>query len=270
MRAASVVKRSLAVVALAALVAACEKSSTAAGTAQFSVFMTDASAPGIQSATVWISKVYLIGGADSTGTRFVVDSTPAPYNLLTLQNGVTTELGTVTIPTGSYEQLRFVVDSARIVLSSGQFADGTTSKMLTVPSGAQTGIKVVFGSPVQVTPGQTILVADFSVSQSFVFTGPDSLPTGVLFKPVIHAVVQDVAASISGTVAKANLPAKVYAIFTSNGDTLGVATPDTAGAYALRYLAPGAYTVTAVGTGLNESKSITLRAAEDTTGVNFP
>ncbi len=271
MRTKSVLKVAIGAVALAALAAGCEKSSTAAGTGQVSVFLSDATGPGIQSATVWISRVYLIGGADSTGPHFTIDSTPTMYDLLTLQNGVTAALGTATIPVGSYEQLRFIVDSAQVTLAPGEhFADGSSTKSLTVPSGMQTGIKVNFATPVQVTPGQTILVADFSVSQSFVFTGPATAPTGVLFKPVIHAVVQDQAASISGTVAKANLPAKVYAIFQTNSDTLGIATPDTTGAYAIRFLTPGTYTVTAVGAGLNASKTLTLRAAEDTTGVNFP
>jgi hypothetical protein len=42
------------------------------------------------------------------------------------------------------------------------------------------------------------------------------------------------------------------------------------GAYKLWFLPPGAYTIAAVGTGLNGSKSVTLGAAQDRTGVNFP
>ena len=261
---------SLALAALGA-VAGC-KSSESPGTGQMALLMTDSPIANVQSATVWISRAYLIGGSDSAGARYTITSTPASYDLLSLQGGVTAALGTVTIPTGSYDQLRLVVDSARITLAGGlTFPGGSASAMLTVPSGMQTGIKVEFDSPVQITPGQTILVADFDVSRSFVLTGPPGAPTGALFKPVIHATVENTAASIAGTVTPASARAKLYAIFNSSGDTVATALADTtSGAYKLWFLAPGAYTVTAVGNGLNASKSITLRAAEDTTGVDFP
>ncbi len=265
-------RRALAGLATAALAAGCNETAAPVGNGTVTALLTDAPVAGVKSATVWISKVYLIGGNDSSGARFVIDSTPHQYDLLSLQNGVTAALGTATIPAGTYAQMRFIVDSAQVVLDSGlTFADGSTTKAMKVPSGMQTGIKVVFEAPVQVTVGQTILVADFDVSQSFVFTGPPSGPFGVLFKPVIHATVQNVAASVAGTVTPASAKAKLYAIFSSNGDTVATALADTtSGAYALRFLPPGAYTITAVGTSLNVSKSLTLRAGEDTTGVNFP
>jgi Domain of unknown function (DUF4382) len=261
----------VAVVALGAVAAGCS-SSVSPGTGQMQVVMTDSPIADVQSATVWVSRVYLIGGSDSGGTRYTITSTPASYDLLSLQGGVTAALGTVTIPTGSYSQLRFVVDSARITLAGGlTFPGGSASATLTVPSGMQTGIKVTFDSPVQVTPGQTVLVADFDVSRSFVLTGPPTAPTGAIFKPVIHATAENVAASIAGTVTPASAHAKLYAIFSTSGDTVATALADTTtGVYKLWYLAPGAYTVTAVGAGLNASKTLTLRDNEDTTGVNFP
>ncbi len=264
--------------ALALAVAACsEKSSTtSAATASFSVNLTDAGIANVQSATVWVSRVYLIGGTDTTGTQFTIDSTPASYDLLSLQGGVTAALGSKTIPVGNYSQLRLVVDSAMLTLKSPlTFSNGSTSKTVKVPGGQQTGIKVNFDSTVHVAPGQTILVVDFDASRNFVFTGPSTAPTGVLFTPVLHATVQNVAASIAGTVTPASAKAKLYAIFQSNNDTVTTALADTTtGAYKLWFLPPGTYTVTAVGTAsgstLNASKTITRRAAQDTTGVNIP
>ena len=260
-----------AVVALGALAAGCS-SSVSPSTGQMAVVMTDSPIADVQSATVWVSRVYLIGGGDSTGAKYTITSTPASYDLLSLQGGVTAALGTATIPTGSYSQMRFVVDSARITLAGGlTFPGGSATTTLTVPSGMQTGIKVTFDTPVQVTPGQTVLVADFDVSQSFVLTGPSTAPTGAIFKPVIHATSDNVAASIAGTVTPASSHARLYAIFATSGDTVATALADTtSGAYKLWFLAPGAYTVTAVGAGLNASKTLTLRDSEDTTGVNFP
>lgn len=266
----------LGAVAVALVSAAGCESSTAASTGQITAILTDAPLANVQSATAWISKVYLIGGSDTTGPRFVIDSTPASYSLLSLQGGVTSALGTKTIPTGNYTQMRLVVDSASITLKSPlTFSDGSTTKTVKVPSGMQTGIKVNFEGSVNVTPGQTILVVDFDASRNFVFTGPSSSPTGVLFTPVLHATVQNVAASIAGTVATVAARAKLYAIMSSNNDTVTTALADTTtGAYKLWYLPPGAYTVTAVGTAsgstYNHSLSVTVRAAQDTTSVNFP
>ncbi len=256
--------------------AACSESSstgvTAGSTGQLTVRLTDATMADVQTATVWISKVYVIGGTDSGGARFTISSTPQSFDLLSLQGGVTAELGTNTIPVGSYTQLRLIVDSAKLTLKPPlTFSDGSTSKSVKVPSGMQTGIKVNFDSAVKVVPGQTILVVDFDASRNFVFTGPPTAPMGVLFTPVLHATVQNVAGSIAGTVTPASAKAKVYAIFTSNHDTVTTALADTTtGAYKLWFLPPGMYTVTAVGTSLNASKSINLRAGQDTTGVNFP
>jgi hypothetical protein len=261
----------LATLILGTLAAGCS-SSESPGTGQLSVVMTDSPIANVQSATVWVSRVYLIGGADSTGSQYTITSTPAQYDLLSLQGGVTAALGTTTIPVGDYTQMRLVVDSARITLAGGLlFSGGSASATVKVPSGMQTGIKVNFQGSVHVAPGQTILVVDFDASENFVFTGPAGAPTGVLFKPVLHATVENVAASIAGTVTPASAKAKLYAIFSANGDTVATALADTTtGAYKLWFLPPGAYTVTAVGTSLNVSKSLTLRAAQDTTGVNFP
>ncbi len=274
MKTRSVLTLGAAAVALFAA-AGCE-SSTAAATGQISAVLTDAPLANVQSATVWISKIYLIGGTDTSGTRFVIDSTAASYSLLSLQGGVTAALGTQTIPVGNYTQMRLIVDSASITLKSPMtFSDGSTTKTVKVPSGMQTGIKVNFDGPVNVHPGQTILVVDFDASRNFVFTGPSSSPTGVLFTPVLHATVQDVAASIAGTVATVAARAKLYAILSSNNDTVTTALADTTtGAYKLWYLPPGTYTVAAVGTAsgstYNHTLSVTVRAAQDTTGVNFP
>ena len=154
-----------------------------------SVTLRLSDAPGsFQSATVWVSRVQLVG-ADTA--PITVADTPAVYDLLALQNGVTALLGSATIPAGAYEQLRLVVDSARVVLASGlALATGDTVASLRVPSGMETGIKVTFAGPVQLPPGPGTLLVDFDVSQSFVLTGPADAPFGVLFTPVIHATRQ--------------------------------------------------------------------------------
>ncbi|OGU04307.1 MAG: hypothetical protein A2W29_06855 [Gemmatimonadetes bacterium RBG_16_66_8] len=234
--------------------------------------LTDAPNAEFESAKVWVSRAYLIGGTDSTGPQITITDTPAEYELLDLTNGVTALMGSADVPLGTYTQLRLVVDSAKVTLKSPKmFSDGSSTKSMKVPSGQQTGIKVVFSGPVDVVPGETILVVDFDVLRSFHHTGPSSSPTGMQFKPVLHATVQNIAASIAGTVTPASAKATLYAIRGGSTDTVATALADTvSGNYALRFLPPDTYTVAVDGSGLTGTKTVTVGAGENKTGVNFP
>jgi len=249
--------------------AACSDDTAPSDTGTLVVRLTDAPSDDLESATIWVSEVSVnaSGGAD-----VIISSTPdVAYDLLDLQNGITATIGTASIPTGTYHQVRLLVDSARVVLKAGHtFSDGTNTAKLLVPSGSQTGIKVNISPPVSVTEGQTVLVVDFDVSQSFVFQGPSDHPNGILFKPVLHATVQDVAASISGTVTPASSNATLYAIV--GIDTVGTAFANTTtGAYTLQFLPPGNYVVGVKATGFQDavSAAIVLTNAQALTGVNF-
>lgn len=268
--------RSRSAIALALIVGglgACS-SSDSGTTGQLVVRLTDAPGDYVQAATVYVSKLSLIGGTDTTGTRFTIDSSSQVFDLMALQNGVTAALGTATIPVGDYTQMRLKVDSARVTLKSGITIGGQSTVSLRTPSAQQTGIKVNFSGPLHVAPGQTILVVDFDVARNFVFQGPTGAPTNVTFRPVLHATVQDIAASIAGTVGPAAAAAAkpmVYAI--SSGDTVSTAQADsTTGAYRLRYLDPrtSPFSVVVVATGYQtQNRSVPVRSAQDTTGVNF-
>lgn len=262
----------LALVTAAWGVAGCGSDSGTTG--QLSVRLTDAPGDYVQTATVWVSSIYLIGGSDTTGSRFTITSTPAAYELMSLQNGVTAALGTATVPVADYTQMRLVVDSARVTLKAGITIGGASTVSLATPSAQRTGIKVNFSGPLHVAAGQTVLIVDFDVARNFVFTGPRGSPNGVSFKPVLHAVVQDIASSIAGTVgpsAAAALKPSVYAI--AGIDTVASAQADSAtGAYILRYLDPrvSPFTVAVAATGYTtQTRSVPLTNAQDATGVNF-
>ena len=229
------------------------------------VRLTDAPSDDIQSATIFVSQVALFPGP------VILSSAKASFNLLTLQNGVTVELADHEVPTGSYTQLRLIVDSARVVLKPGKtFSDGSTTASLRVPSGSESGLKVNFSGPVSVTAGETVLLIDFDVSRSFVFQGPSGSPNGVSFKPVLHASVMNVAGSISGTVTPLTSGATVYAI--SGTDTVQTAFANaTTGTYTLSFLPPGTYVVAAKATGFQVavSGSLTLGNSQTLTGVNL-
>jgi uncharacterized protein DUF4382 len=247
---------------LAAGLAACDGG---AGPQMSHVFvrLTDTPA-GISAASAWVSTVYLIGG-DGTSRDTITTGPSTEYDLLALQGGVTALLGDQTIPAGDYEQLRLVVDSAMVLL------DGETDvRILKVPSGMQTGIKVEFGGPVHIQPGRTDLTVDFDVAQSFVITGPTP-PRQVLFKPVLHGVVTDVSGSISGTSSPAAALGRVFAI---NGtDTVATADADpTTGAYTISFLPAATYTVLDSSTASGHkapTQSVVVAASQHVTGVDF-
>ena len=252
--------------------AACSSNSGTGGTGASSVDirLTDAPSDDFQSATIFVSQVSL-QPSGVNASAVIISSTKTSFDLLTLQDGVTAELGSASVPSGSFSQVRLIVDSARVVLKGGNtFSDGTNTAVLKVPSGSESGLKVNFSSPVSVTAGQTVLVVDFDLSQSFVFQGPPSHPNGVLLKPVLHATAINVAASISGTITPASSGAEVFAI--SGTDTVQTAFANTTtGAYTLSFLPPGNYVVAASATGfqVSLSASVTLGNSQNMTGVNL-
>ena len=260
-------------VGLLLIAAACGSDTTGTGgstSGTVDIRLTDAPSDDFQSATIFVSQVS-VQPSDANASAVIVSNTKASFDLLTLQNGVTAELGQNSVPTGSYSQVRLIVDSARVVLKSGNtFSDGSTTAILKVPSGSESGLKVNFSGPVAVTSGQTVLMVDFDLSQSFVFQGPPSRPNSVLLKPVIHATALNVAASISGTVTPLTSAAQVFAI--SGTDTVQTAFANaTTGAYTLSFLPPGTYVVAAKATGFQVtlSAAITLGNSQNMTGVNL-
>lgn len=107
------------------------------------------------------------------------------FNLLDLRNGVTAMLGDVELREGRYAQLRIIVRDADIVLKDGRTFD------MKVPSGAQTGIKVLLNDLEVAEGAVTELTLDFDVSESFIVQGSTTSAAGIkgfLFKPVIKPI----------------------------------------------------------------------------------
>lgn len=257
-------------VSIASLLAlgGCSDAATPAGDmGTLTVRLADAPGEEIESAMIWISGVSILG---EDGGSHVISTDTASYDLLALQGGVTAALGSAEIPVGSYNQLRLLVDSSRVTLKAPvTFTSGSGSSRMNVPSGSTSGLKVNLNN-VTVVPGETVLLVDFDVSRSFVFQGPPGGPKSASFKPVIHATVMDVAGSISGTVLPDSSRAGLYAI--QGADTVATAAADTlTGAYTIRYLAPGTYTVLARATGFQDGvvDPVVVGPAEAVTGVDF-
>ena len=162
------------------------------------VLLTDAPVDYIAVAEVDIGVIELIRDGDGAPETLSVDGTLEMVDLLLLAEGVTTLLADVTVPAGTYTQLRLIIEAAHVVLEYPYVFNNTgNSEMnLKVPSGAQTGIKLNLGvvdgeetGPLVIAPGETVvLVVDFDVNESFVIQGDPDTPAGingVLFTPTL-------------------------------------------------------------------------------------
>lgn len=292
-----------AVAAVAAGLVACDDTATTGpenqptsdGLAHLQVLLTDAPADYIAGAWVDIGLVEILPSGAGGPINLTDDATAGMVNLLDFQGPATTPIAEATIDPGEYKQLRLIVDSARVDLKPGYtFRDGSTSMSLKVPSGAQTGIKLNLrdadgagGGGVLIHPGQTVLLLDFDVNQSFRLQGNPETPAGIKsmsFTPLIRVSVQDVAGSISGTVTGEADSINVEGLMvtadpTGAGTVPGyqtmMATAMTAGdgSYTLHYLVPGEYEVTvAVPDGYitdPELATVNVGHDEDVIGVDF-
>jgi hypothetical protein len=181
------------------------------GLASISVVLKDA--PGeVTAAVVTISEISLQG----TGGSVPLSTTEVTTDLTTLTTDVISLVDGVTIPAGTYTQLRFVITDAYIEVENedGSFSvyssspnyaglvefppNGPVVGSLQMPSFGQSGLKVILPGNALTIPegGQELLVVDFDVQQSFGHLAGGS------GQWVMHPVVKatSIAASGSGIV----------------------------------------------------------------------
>lgn len=152
-----------------------------AGQSRVRILLTDAPLDDIVEANVLIERVELLGDGERV---ILLADEPQPFDLLTLQNGVTVLLADLDVPDGTYHQVRIVVHETAMVV----FDDGT-EEPLKVPSGAQTGIKV--NLPDLIIDEDVVEVTiDFDLEASFVKRGNSG--KGYIFKPVLKPLAVEV------------------------------------------------------------------------------
>jgi hypothetical protein len=145
-------------------------------------------------------------GDNSKSGWTTLASPAAKFDLLSLQGGKSTSLGSQTLSPGTYCGLRFIIDPAQssVTLKDGTLLNGTSTPGIKFPSADKTGIKVNLSKPLTVVAGTTTtLLIDFDVANSFVLRGNTIHNNGLLFKPVITGTVID-AATVNANVRLAN------------------------------------------------------------------
>lgn len=255
------------------------------GSARLNIQITDAPFPFeyVAEANVTIDRIEVhVSNSPLVNSGFLMLSeTPQIFNLLDLQGGVTATLLDAALPEGTYGQIRLHVDSASVKLMDGrEFA-------LNVPSGDQSGIKIVPVPHIEVTGGLTTdLVLDFDVGRSFVPTparNPESAAEieGFNFMPVIRVVNASTVGSIAGTVYDdSGTPedpgddvgiggATVSA--TVGGSVITTTATGVDGGYVLSGLPEGTYDITVDMTGYvsDTQAAVDVAVANRTGGIDF-
>lgn len=158
------------------------------GQGRMTVLLTDAPFPFdlVSEANVTIERVDVVG---EFGVETIAEG-EQHFNLLDLQSGVTAALASSTLPAGPVVQIRLIVTEASVVL-----LDGTTFDLL-VPSGAQTGIKILTPGVEVAAGAETTTTLDMDVSESFIVQGNAETMAGIqgfIFTPVVHVAGTEMA-----------------------------------------------------------------------------
>jgi hypothetical protein len=171
--------------------------------------------PDIDGVWLTIGEVqYNLSGEDSGWQSFGDFVGPQKVNLLDYQNGLAFLLGSLVLPSGQYEQIRFLLEitdeGAKVPPATPgcfvSFKDGSEAALF-VPSGLQTGYKAVGRFEVPAN-GIVNLTADFDLHKSLRLTAGGQR---YLLQPTIRLAVDVQAGTIAGAVA--NLPAEPVRVF---------------------------------------------------------
>lgn len=153
------------------------------------------------------------------------------YNVLDLTGGIDTLIASAQIPAGKISQIRVILGENNSLVIGGQ------EYALSTPSAQQSGLKL----NVHTTLSEGItyrMTLDFDAARSIVAKGNGTYS----LKPVIRVMTEATSGAIKGIVTPVEATPAVYAIVAS-GDTVASAYANQEGAFLLRGLDAGVYTV---------------------------
>jgi hypothetical protein len=212
-----------------------------------------------------VEHVYLhVAGMDlhgESGGWQVLSRRDTMVDFAQLLNGATAQLADSVVPVDSYDELRVLLgDSSRVVVSGQTWP-------LTIPSGAQSGVKVELAFAV--AEAETVDVyLDLDLAEAVNWTG-----AGYSLTPAFEAFRRDVTGSISGVVRSDSGPAVVGALVQALGatDTLSTLTAP-GGAFRLR-LPSGTYDVRCAADGFTVADTlyagVSIAAGGNVAQLNF-
>lgn len=170
------------------------------GTATLQMHLTDA--PGdVTKANVIIESASIVpvedtsdGDSTDTGVSVLTDES-FEVDLTEFEGAVDTLMAQAEIESGTYGQVRLITANPDKFDVEYETSNGDTAQAnLFIPSGAQTGIKVNFDSPLTVDSSvDTVDVTlDFDAKESFVPRGQEGQTSDYNFKPTVQAMVETI------------------------------------------------------------------------------
>jgi len=223
----------LAAALLLAALSSCSSHPTSGTVGHVDVRLTDA--PGdYEQVNLVVTGVSIHRGddEDSGGWESLTLDSTTVFDLLELRNGVFAQLAEGDVPAGHYTQVRLLLGAGSNVVVGG------TTYPLTVPSGMQSGYKLVgeFDVP---AGGGVELTLDFDAARSIHRTGNGRY----MLQPTVRVIVNQVATTgnIIGHLLPEGVAATAYAI--SGPDTVQTTVAGPDGRFDLAALLAGSYTV---------------------------
>lgn len=236
------------------------------GTGRVTLGITDSPVDSAQKVVVRFTGVEFLAGEGSGGsTQTITFTEPKTLDLLALQGGLRDMLlNSQELPAGQYGQVRLMVQAEHDSVMDSFITVNGAQHELRVPSGNQTGLKLVHSFSVG-AGSTTDYTIDFDLRKSVVFAPGQ----GYMLKPVLRLVETRSAGKISGTINPSVFTGQVcsadplvgYAVYVYAGsgivpDDLGSPTaPQTTArvtlnetshyVYTAGFVAPGNYTIAA-------------------------
>ena len=241
---------------LVAGLAACGGGGGSAGTdssGTLRLALTDAPACGYDAVNVTIEKVRIhqsdsANPDDPNGWSEIVMNPVLRVDLLKLQNGDLKELGELTLPTGSYNQMRLVLaeNSTNPTVAPANSVVLTSNKAeiaLKTPSGQQSGVKAKQFN-LNIAPNQLAnFVIDFDACKSVVVAGNSGQ---YLLKPQLSVIPRFIS-GVTGFVDAGLANGFTSVSLQQNGVVIKATAPNidpaNFGKFMLQPVAPGSYTL---------------------------
>lgn len=254
-------------VCLLAVVMGCsgDPSQASTGTGTSHVLLTDDPFPYSRVARVDLYVVSVSGSLSpdtsaTAGGEFVTLASPHRLiNVLALQNGLTDELGALTLAPGGITAVRLVIDtdSSSITLKDGRVLTGTSTPGIHWQSSAgRPVLNAVITEQIVVHDTGAVIVVDYDVGRAFITPqeiNPGSTDSGFVFSPVFRAADAGRSGSISGAVhahsatgaAVVDASIRLYvgdpAAPENTWFAVATSRTDGAGAFRFAYAAPSAF-----------------------------